>query len=265
MKKIIHISDLHFGTQNNYLAEILLNDIKNYRPDLVVISGDLTQRAKSSQYEEAVDFLSQVNCQYIAVPGNHDISLWNIFRRFFKPLKRFQAHISDEEFPDYVDEKMAVVGINSARSLTIMGGRISDKQIAYLKKYFCDVPETKFKAIVVHHNLIPSENIRSHKIVGRSRKLISELKDCKIDMVFSGHIHQYYSGDVQRYYKDSDSIILVQAGTALSSRIRKDSNSYNHIEIDNELYKIKLMEYKGTEFLQEKLQIYRRKNEIKNK
>jgi len=259
MKKIIHISDLHFGTQNNYLAEILLNDIKNYRPDLVVISGDLTQRAKSSQYEEAADFLSKVKCPYIAVPGNHDISLWNIFKRFFKPLKRFQAHISDEEFPTYSDDSMEVVGINSARSLTIMGGRISEEQIKHLKDHFCKFPASKFKAIVVHHNLIPSDNIRSHKIVGRSRKLISELKDCGIDMIFSGHIHQYFSGDVQKFHKDSDSIILVQAGTALSSRTRRDKNSYNHIEIENEQYRIKLMEYKGKEFLQEKVQIYNRK------
>ena len=260
MKKIIHISDLHFGTQNNTLAEILVYDIEHYKPDLVVVSGDLTQRAKSSQYEEAADFLSRLKCPYIAVPGNHDISLWNIFRRFFKPLKRFKTHVSDEEFPTYLDDEMTIVGINSARSLTIMGGRISERQIEYLKKYFCGVSDSKFKAIVIHHNLIPSNNMNSHKIVGRSRKFISEIKDCKIDMIFSGHIHQYYSGNIKSFYQDSDSIILVQAGTAVSSRIRKDGNSYNRIEIGDEIYVIKLMEYQENEFIQKSLHSYRRKN-----
>lgn len=258
MKKIIHISDLHFGTQDNKIADILLKDISNYKPDLVVISGDLTQRAKSSQYEIASDFLAEIKCPYIAVPGNHDISLWNIFRRFFNPLKRFKKYITEQEFPTYIDEKMIVVGVNSARSLTIISGRIASKQIEYLKNYFCKIPEPIFKAIVIHHNLIPSDSIRSYKLMGRSSKFISQLKDCGIDMIFSGHIHQYYSGDVKKHYKDADSIILAQAGTAISSRTRREKNSYNHIKLDKEGITIKVMEYDAEKFTEEKIHIYRR-------
>ncbi len=258
MKKIIHISDLHFGMQDNKIAKILLTDINNYKPDLVVISGDLTQRAKSGQYEIASDFLAEIKCPYIAVPGNHDISLWNIFRRFFNPLKRFKKYITEQEFPTYTDENMIVVGVNSARSLTLISGRISNKQIEYLKNLFCKISEPIFKAIVIHHNLIPSDSIRSHKLMGRSSKFISQLKDCGINMIFSGHIHQYYSVDVNKHYKDADSIILAQAVTAISSRTSREKNSYNHIELNKDSITIKVMEYDEEKFAEERIHIYKR-------
>jgi len=263
MKRIVHISDLHFGKQDHSIVEHLLNDINRFNPNLVVISGDLTQRAKSKQYKEATDFLYKLDSPIIAVPGNHDISLWNVFRRFFNPLKRFRNYITDKEFPAYKDENMTILGVNSARSLTIMGGRLSKNQIDHLKDYFCKIPEAQFKGIVIHHNLIPSDNIRSRKLMGKSKKFLSELKECGIDMVFSGHIHQFYSGDIQTYFKDSDSIILVQAGTALYSRNRKDKNSYNYIEITNDVIKIRVMEYNGKCFYEEKELIYNRKNKLK--
>jgi 3',5'-cyclic AMP phosphodiesterase CpdA len=258
MKKIVHLSDLHFGTENPEIITAILNDIDTIVPDLVVISGDLTQRARSVQFEAAADFLNKINFPKIVVPGNHDISFWNIFRRFFKPLKRFQKHISNDEFPIYRDEEMIIVGVNSARSLTIMGGRISEKQIQHLKKIFCNTPEPRFKGIVIHHNLIPSPKVQTHKLLGRGELLISELKSCGADIIFSGHIHKFHSADVQKYFKDSDSILIVQAGTASSSRVRGENNSYNYLEIEPDKITINIMRFNGSIFVEENEKIYER-------
>lgn len=251
MKKIFHISDIHFGAEDPEIVTKVLEDIACCNPDLVVISGDLTQRAKSAQYEAAADFLSKIEFPQIVVPGNHDISLWNIFRRFFRPLKKYKKYISDNEFPIFEDAEMTVLGINSARSLTIKSGRISLDQIKHIKNIFCDRPEPHFKAVVIHHNLIPSKEVKNHKLLGRAGIFLRELTDCGIDMIFSGHLHQGYSDDVQKFYKDSNSIIIAQAGTATSTRTRKEKNSYNLVEVYPGKITIKVNRFNGAEFFTE--------------
>ena len=260
MKKIIHISDLHFGTEEEKIVNALLRDIKNKEPNLVIVSGDLTQRAKSNQYEAASAFLEKINCPRIVVPGNHDISLWNIFRRFFRPLKRFKKYINDEEFPIYKDDEMIIVGINSARSLTFKGGRISVKQIDHLKDVFCDVPEPHFKGVVVHHNLIPLPGVEKHKILGRAGLFIQKLNNCGIDIMFSGHLHIGYSGDVQKFYKDANSIIVAQAGTATSSRVRNEKNSYNIIKVSSGEIIIQIMKFQNDNFVLDTTKSFKREN-----
>lgn len=258
MKKIVHISDLHFGAEDLNVLRELLENINNHNPNLVIISGDLTQRAKSEQYEDAADFLAQIKFPKIVVPGNHDISLWNLFRRFFNPLQRFKKYIHDDEFPFYEDNEITIVGINSARSLTIMDGRVSLSQIQHLKNIFCNKSEPQFKAIVIHHNLIPSTDIKSHKILGRAGLMIAELNDCGIDMIFSGHLHKYQSEDVQKYFKGSNSIIISQAGTATSSRTRGEKNSYNYVEVFPSKILINIMRFNGEKFIAEKEIVYNR-------
>jgi 3',5'-cyclic AMP phosphodiesterase CpdA len=260
MKKIIHISDLHFGAEEVKIVDALLSDINSLEPNLVIVSGDLTQRARSDQYIAAAEFLEKINSFQIVVPGNHDISLWNIFRRFFRPLKKFKKYISDEEFPIYKDEEMIIVGINSARSLTIKSGRISVEQIDHLKNIFCDVPEPRFKGVVVHHNLIPSPEVKKHKMLGRAGLFIQELDNCGIDMMFSGHLHKGYSGDVQKFYKDANSIIVAQAGTATSSRVRDEENSYNIVEVDADETIIKIMKFKNGNFVLNTTKSFKREN-----
>ncbi len=258
MKKIIHISDLHFGDEVPKAVDALLESIKYHEPDLVLVSGDLTQRARSKQYLAASEFLSKIDYPKIVVPGNHDISLWNIFRRFFNPLKKFQKYIDDEEFPAFEDEEMIVIGVNSARSLTIKSGRISTDQIDHLKNKFCGEPNSKFKGVVIHHNLIPSVNLKEHKSLGRVELFVEEMKDCGIDMIFSGHLHEGYSGDIKEFHKDSNSIIVVQAGTAASARIRKENNSFNLIEIYSDKIKIIIYGFDGESFSSLKMKEWQR-------
>ena len=124
MRTIIHLSDLHFGRVDQTLLGPLRDLIHSIAPNVVVISGDLTQRAKSEQFEEARAFLDTLPGPQIVVPGNHDISLYNVFRRFVKPLARYKRYITDELEPVFIDDEIAVVGVNTARSLTIKDGRI---------------------------------------------------------------------------------------------------------------------------------------------
>ena len=166
MSKIIHISDLHFGKEDPEIARALLGDIQNLSPDIVVISGDLTQRARSGQYQRAADFLDQLKFPKLVVPGNHDIALFNLFYRFARPLRRFRKYFGDEMNPVWTNSDMVIVGINTARSLTWKGGRISIEQIELVKKNICNAPDDMLKVITVHHNLFPLPGTPSGERLG---------------------------------------------------------------------------------------------------
>src|SRR5918996_3204034 len=137
MRTIVHLSDLHFGRVNSALIDPLIRVVREIEPDLVAISGDLTQRARSYQFQQARSFLDALPKPQIVVPGNHDIPLHNLFTRFFEPLTKYRRYITDDLEPVYADEEMVIVGVNTARSSVFKGGRINRTQVNRLRERFC--------------------------------------------------------------------------------------------------------------------------------
>src|SRR5688572_26548530 len=156
MVRIAHLSDVHFGAHDPFVvagAEVWLAE---HRPDLIVISGDFTQRAKVEQYREAGAFLDRLEAaglKTLGVPGNHDIPLYDVVRRFTRPLDRYRRFIDDDLCPWFESERFAVLGINTARSLTFRNGRINREQMALIRKCFRDVPADRTRLLVTHHPL----------------------------------------------------------------------------------------------------------------
>src|SRR6476659_4364619 len=129
MRTIVHLSDLHFGRVNPALLDPLRKTVKELEPDIVAISGDLTQRARSYQFQQARSFLDSLPKPQIVVPGNHDIPLHNVMARFLEPLTKYKRYITEDLQPVYEDEEVAIVGVNTARSLVFKGGRINETQV----------------------------------------------------------------------------------------------------------------------------------------
>ena len=129
MRTLVHLSDLHFGRVDASLIGPLTSHIAQLAPDVLVVSGDLTQRARSKEFVAARAFLDTLPSPQIIVPGNHDIPLHNLFDRFLRPLAKYARYIADDLEPMYVDDMVAVVGINTARSLTVKDGRINQAQM----------------------------------------------------------------------------------------------------------------------------------------
>src|SRR4051812_8508391 len=115
MRRIVHLSDLHFGRVDDRLPRALLDAVGAASPDLVVISGDMTQRARVEEFEAARAFLAELPQPQLVVPGNHDIPLYDVFRRTLRPLNRFRRYISSDIEPGYFDGEIAVAGISTAR------------------------------------------------------------------------------------------------------------------------------------------------------
>src|SRR5262249_7822107 len=232
MRRIVHISDLHFGCINPALIEPLLASIIELRPDVVAVSGDLTQRATEQQFEAARDFLEQIPFPKIVVPGNHDISLWNIYRRFALPLERYRRYIDENIEPSYSDDQLFVLGINTARSLTWKGGRISLDQVARLGERFCALDPQIFKVLVVHHPFVPPEGAEPRFSLGRAELALDVMERCGADLILAGHLHLGYSHQTASFYRPAKhSILVVQSGTAISTRTRDEQNSFNVIDV----------------------------------
>ena len=151
MRTLVHLSDLHFGRVDQTLLAPLTDLIRCLAPDLLVVSGDLTQRARSQEFVAARAFLDTLLMPRVVVPGNHDIPLHNVFDRFLRPLQKYRRHMTDDLQPFFVDDEIAVAGINTARSLTIKDGRINQQQMAQVAARFAGLPNSLVKIIVTHH------------------------------------------------------------------------------------------------------------------
>ena len=233
MRTIVHLSDLHFGRVNASLLEPLKKTVREIEPDLVAVSGDLTQRARSHQFQEARSFLDELPKPQIVVPGNHDIPLHNVFARFLEPLTKYKHYITDDLQPVYEDEEVAIVGVNTARSLVFKGGRINETQVGRLREKFCSLEDDVVKVVVTHHPFDLPEGHDARDLVGRARMAMTGLADCGADLFLAGHLHISHTGHTQRYKIRGYSALVVQAGTATSTRERGEVNSFNVLRINH--------------------------------
>jgi 3',5'-cyclic AMP phosphodiesterase CpdA len=249
MKKIAQISDLHFGMEDPLVTEGLIKDLNSISPDVIAVSGDLTQRARTKQFLLAKAFFEKLNAPKIIIPGNHDIPLFDVIRRFFFALGRYKRIITSDMSPLYEDNEIAVLGINTARSLTWKEGRISVEQIKDMENTLCGISNEKFKIVVTHHPFIPPPGSPGIKIVGRSVSALRVIDECHVDLLLAGHLHQGYSGDVRPYYPSAEhSVISAQAGTAISNRRRNEPNAYNLISVDKESINIDIRIWNRNKF-----------------
>lgn len=244
MRTIVHISDIHFGQADGAVVEGLVNEIIEIGPDLVVVSGDLTQRAKSKEFRAAKEFLDRLPRPQIIVPGNHDVPLYNIFDRFVRPLHKYRRFIADDLEPFHADDEIAVLGINTARSLTIKGGRINERQLAAVQQKMDGLGENMLKVIVTHHPFDLPGGFDEDEIVGRAKRAMPQIANCGADVFLSGHLHvSSITNSAHRYrLENGHTALIVQAGTAASTRVRGEHNSFNLLEFDHPFLTVKRFE-----------------------
>ena len=238
MARIAHLSDVHFGAHDPAIVASLESLLPELAPDLVVVSGDFTQRARVDQYRQACEFLDRLEAAGLAtlgVPGNHDIPLYDIARRFARPLHRYRRYIDEDLCPWFETGEIAVLGINTARSLTFKDGRISHEQMALIRDRFGQVPSDKTRILVTHHPLFAmpiGEEEGLTTTVGRHGEALQAIGEAGVHLLLAGHFHHAYSRSAREMVETAGPELVIQAGTATSTRVRGDElQSFNWIEI----------------------------------
>jgi 3',5'-cyclic AMP phosphodiesterase CpdA len=236
MARLVHLSDLHFGAHDDDLVEAVEQSVETLKPDLVVVSGDFTQRARTEQFREACQFLERLRDgghEVLGVPGNHDVPLYDVLRRFLSPLTRYRRFI-DETLCPFIDlPGLAVLGINTARSLTFKDGRISKEQVEFIRETFSRTDPEATRVLVTHHPLyaVPVGD-EIERAVGRQQLALDAIEQAGVDLVLAGHAHHASTHDASELVTRSGGALVVQAGTATSTRVREQEQSFNTIEIE---------------------------------
>ena len=234
MARLIHLSDLHFGAHDPKMVEAVEREVNDANPDLVVISGDLTQRAKTEQFQQACRFLERLRDSghdVLAVPGNHDVPLYDVLRRFLSPLTRYMRFVDETLCPMFELPGATVLGINTARSFTFKDGRISHEQMEFIRDTFERSDRQAMRILVTHHPLFAlpvGEEVA--RAVGRSELALDAIGEAGVDMLLAGHNHQASIHNARDLVTRAGPALVIQAGTATSTRVREQPQSFNAIE-----------------------------------
>jgi 3',5'-cyclic AMP phosphodiesterase CpdA len=232
MRTIVHLSDLHFGRVDESVVQPLVRQIVGLHPHLVAISGDLTQRARTWQFQAARQFLDSLPRPQIVVPGNHDVPAYNLFRRFLDPLRKYRLNITGDLLPGYVDDSFAVFGLNSTLSLTTKYGELRQSDIAVVCEKLHQLPEGITKVVVCHHPFDIPPDHTERDLIRSASGAMRAFAECGVDLILTGHLHlSHISRTAQRYRIPGYSALMVQAGTAISNRQRGELNSFNVLRL----------------------------------
>jgi 3',5'-cyclic AMP phosphodiesterase CpdA len=235
MARLVHLSDLHFGAHDEDLVEAVEASVDRLKPDLVVISGDFTQRARTEQFKDACRFLERLResgHEVLGVPGNHDVPLYDVLRRFLSPLTRYRRFIDETLCPFIELPGVTVLGINTARSLTFKDGRVSDEQVEFIRESFARSDRNAVRVLVTHHPLfaIPvGEGVE--RAVGRHELALDAVEKAGVDLLLAGHAHHAATHHASDLVTRAGGALIVQAGTATSTRVREQEQSFNTIDI----------------------------------
>jgi 3',5'-cyclic AMP phosphodiesterase CpdA len=236
-RRLLHISDVHFGPPHRPdLAEKVLAFAERWRPDAVVLSGDLTQRAKPHQFQQARRFVDRLPAPTLVVPGNHDVPLYRFWERTLAPFRAYRRHFAAELEPVWSDEQLLLVGINTAHGWTLKEGRVPLSRIREVVALIESAPPHVFKVVVAHHHLTPPPRFGTQTVASNAFEAIASFSAAGVDMILSGHQHQTYVATSEEFYPSGRApVIILHAGTSTSSRGRGsevDKNTFNCIRVD---------------------------------
>jgi 3',5'-cyclic AMP phosphodiesterase CpdA len=250
MRRIAHLSDLHFGTETPAVLEQLGRSVRAFEPHLVVVTGDLTQRARASQFRSARRFLDGLPSPQLIIPGNHDIApLYQPLHRMFAPYSRYHHFITRELDGAFYDDELLVMALSSVQPFRWKEGSISQRQLEWVSEYSQRFP-TQLRILAAHHPLVEAETARPTRRLRRHSALMSVLDSANIAVCLSGHLHKSFSGLAVTPLDEAGSVLAVHASTAASTRLRGHQNAYNQLTLDGIRLRVDAVAFDGTSFRQ---------------
>lgn len=245
--RIAHLSDIHFGKISHpAVVPTLVEEVNAGEFDVVVISGDLTQRAREREFLPAVSMLRSFEPPVVVVPGNHDVPPW------WRPVDRildsggpFRKFVSDEPTPTFESvkdgQRLSVFGLDSSHGLAIAGGRIRSRHVDAMAEFFDEQPEPAFRVLTVHHHLTWIKKLGPHDVARGARRALRRSANAGVELILCGHLHMSHVSHIETDVEEGRRIIVASAGTATSSRGRmsnRNVNFYNRISVWSDRFSV---------------------------
>jgi 3',5'-cyclic AMP phosphodiesterase CpdA len=235
MTVLLQVSDAHFGTERAGVLAALEVLVHAQRPDVLVLSGDITQRARRAQFAAAHDFVARLGIgSVLAIPGNHDIPLFNVFARLMWPYAGFRRAFGDELEPQLHTDALWVLTVKTTRRFRHVDGQVDDEQIESVARRLQQAPARAWRVVVVHQPVAVTREKDGHNLLHGRAAAIRRWAEAGADVVMGGHIHLPFV--LPLHERDASlprRLWAVQAGTAISHRVRAGApNSVNLLRIE---------------------------------
>jgi 3',5'-cyclic AMP phosphodiesterase CpdA len=234
MTLLLQVSDPHFGTERPAVVAALEELVRAERPDVLLLSGDITQRATRAQFAAAGAFVERLQVpRVLAIPGNHDIPLFNLPARLFWPYARIRRAFGDELEPEFENEQLLVLALNTTRRWRHVDGELSEAQIERVAQRVAKSPAAQVRLVVVHQPVAVTRPEDVHNLLHGAEPALRRWAEVGVDAVLGGHIHLPFVLQLQTQMPALPRPIwAVQAGTAISHRLRAEAdNSVNLIRV----------------------------------
>ena len=227
MKVVLHMSDPHFGTERPAVAKALERLAQAQTPDLVILSGDVTQRARKAQFSAALDFMNRLGIPArLVIPGNHDIPLYDIATRLLRPYWRYTQAFGPDLEPVHECADLLVIGVRTTRRYRHIEGEVSAAQIERVASRLSQATPKQLRIVVTHQPVHVIQPVDEEHLLRGHEQAIAAWSQAGVDLILGGHIHRPYLCALhERIAGVHRKVWALQAGTALSSRIRHDSNN----------------------------------------
>ncbi|MDX3905872.1 MAG: metallophosphoesterase [Pigmentiphaga sp.] len=225
MTAILHVSDTHFGTERPAVVDALVDLARACEPELVLLGGDITQRARPVQFARAQRFVARLPAPVLAVPGNHDIPLFDVFTRLTAPYRRYCEAFGQQREAVYESDTVLAIGVDSTRAYRHKQGEVSRQQVERVAGILARARRGQLRIVLLHHPLVAAEEGDRKNLVRGRKYAMRVWSSMGADLLLGGHIHLPYVAPLPM---GAPHTWTVQAGTAVSSRVRSGiPNSVN--------------------------------------
>lgn len=244
--RMIHISDLHFGHENADIIQAFLSDCDTLKPDLIIISGDLTQRARKKQFQSLTRFLNALDCTTLMVPGNHDVPLWNPYERIIRPFYRYMKFTQSDITTKWSNAQIKVLGLCSVDPTNIKNGQLSQHDFESITNYFKPSTE-QVNLLFFHHNF--DYRSGAHKPLENHQAFMKCLLSSHVDIICTGHLHFAQTATFRK--NNTKPCLSIHAGSLSCKRSKDNLNSYYCVDLKKRQCHVQWRVFRGQAFSSE--------------